>query len=179
MKLQPLTEEERKYASDNHNLIYAYLHKYRYDIETYYNIAVFGYLEAVQKYLRDEELQERYIFPIIAFKCMRGAISNHARMNNSKKRNPLESVISLDAEMEGTESFYNVVAGNFSESDLMEKESLNYLMENLSDLQRKIATAKVEGYSNKEILSMLNIPQSSFYKEMKRMQQAIEQIISR
>ena len=109
--IQPLTENERKFASDNHNLIYAYLHKYGYDIETYYNIAVFGYLEAVQEYLRDAELQGKYIFPIIAFRRMRSAISNHIRMNNSQKRKPSEPVISLDAESEEMESLYNTTGG--------------------------------------------------------------------
>lgn len=177
--IQPLTENERKFASDNHNLIYAYLHKYGYDIETYYNIAVFGYLEAVQEYLRDAELQGKYIFPIIAFRRMRGAISNHIRMNNSQKRKPSEPVISLDAESEEMESLYNTTGGKSVESDWMEKEAISYLLENLSELQRKIAIAKVEGYSNKEILSMFNIPQSTFYKEIKRMQQTIGQIMSK
>lgn len=40
MKLTKLTEKERKYAEENHNLIYSFLHRHGYSIEDYYNIAV-------------------------------------------------------------------------------------------------------------------------------------------
>ena len=47
MKLTKLTEKERKYAEENHNLIYSFLHRHGYSIEDYYNIAVFGYLKDI------------------------------------------------------------------------------------------------------------------------------------
>lgn len=45
MKLEKLTETEKKFAEENHNLVYGFLHKNGYSIESFYNIVVFGYLK--------------------------------------------------------------------------------------------------------------------------------------
>ena len=52
--LQPLTENEKKFAEENHKLLYKFLHEYGYSIEEHYNIAVFGFLKSVQLYYRKE-----------------------------------------------------------------------------------------------------------------------------
>ena len=44
---QALTEEQRHFAAENHNLIYTYLWDRRLEVDDYYDIAVFGYLRAV------------------------------------------------------------------------------------------------------------------------------------
>ena len=48
-----LTEEQRQFAAENHNLIYKYLWDRRLEIDDYYDIAVFGYLRAVKRYLTE------------------------------------------------------------------------------------------------------------------------------
>ena len=52
MVLEKLSVIERKFAEENHNLIYGFLHKHGYSIEDFYSIVVFGYLKAVQEYHR-------------------------------------------------------------------------------------------------------------------------------
>ena len=59
-RLEKLTEEEKKLAEENHNLVYAYLHTYGYSVETYYNIVIFGYLKGIQVYCRRVDLQKKY-----------------------------------------------------------------------------------------------------------------------
>lgn len=98
MRLEKLTEQEKKFAEDNHNLIYGFLHRYRYSIEEWYNVVVFGYLKAVQTYNRRKELQGKYDFPFIAWQYMRSEIGNHFKIQNSQKRKPPQSVISLDSD---------------------------------------------------------------------------------
>ena len=41
-------------------------------------------------------------------------------------------------------------------------------MENLSEVQRDILKLKLEGYSNKEVHLSLEIPTSTYYKELDR-----------
>ena len=55
MELTRLTDNERKFAEDNHKLIYSFLSSY--SIEDYYNIVVFGYLKAIQVYSKRADLQ--------------------------------------------------------------------------------------------------------------------------
>lgn len=50
---QALTDEQRQFAAENHNLIYTYLWDRRLEIDDYYDIAVFGYLRAVKRYLTE------------------------------------------------------------------------------------------------------------------------------
>lgn len=57
MKLEKLTDTERNFAEENHNLIYGFLHQKELSIEEYYNIAVFGFLKAVQVYHRRKRFE--------------------------------------------------------------------------------------------------------------------------
>lgn len=38
MKLEKLTESEKKFAEENHNLVYGFLHKNGYSIESFYEL---------------------------------------------------------------------------------------------------------------------------------------------
>lgn len=177
-KLQPLTETEKRFAEENHNLVYGFLHRYNYSIEECYNVVIFGFLKAVQIYNRRKDLQEKYDFPFIAWQYMRSEIGNNTRTENSQKRKPTEGVISLDAEYAEAEKFYNVVSGKSAEDDVMEVELLNDIMENLSELQRKIAQLKINGYSNKETYVIVGMQPSTYYKEMKRIRAIVENILN-
>ncbi len=179
-KLEPLTDFERKFATENHNLIYGFLHQYGYNLETYYDVAAFGYLKAVQIYNRREDLRNKYAFPFICQQYMRSEIGNHFRTENAKKRKPSETVVSLDADYSGTENLYNCVGdvnGNLPESEILEMERLTDFLNGLSDTQRKIAQMKLDGYSNKEIYLSLEIRRSTYYVEMQRIRKTLEKVI--
>lgn len=178
--MEPLTDFERKFATENHNLIYGFLHQYGYNLETYYDVAVFGYLKAVQIYNRREDLRNKYEFPFISQQYMRSEIGNYFRTENAKKRKPSETVVSLDAEYSETENLYNCVGdmgGNSPESEMLEMERLTEFLNGLSDTQRKIAQMKLDGYSNKEIYLSLEIRRSTYYVEMQRIKKTLEKVI--
>lgn len=173
---RPLTEYEREYAERNHNLIYAFLRWYGYSLESCYDIAVFGYLKAVQIYNRREDLRKKYSFSFIGWQYMRAEMGNDTRMKKAKRRKPWEAVASLDAKYAETESLYNCIgiAGEGSpELQLLEWERLAEFWGNLSHTQRKIAEMKYEGYRNKEIYLALEIRPSTYYKEINRIKNAI------
>lgn len=175
-----MTDAERKFATNNHNLIYGFLHQYGYDVETYYDIAVFGYLKAVQIYNRREDLRKKYAFPFISQQYMRSEIGNYFRTENAKKRKPSETVVSLDAEYAETENLHNCISdisGNSPESEMLEAERLTEFLNNLSDTQRKIAQMKLDGYSSKEIYLSLEIRRSTYYVEIKRIRKALAEMI--
>lgn len=177
MKLERLTEQEKKFAEENHNFVYGFLHRYKYSIAEYYNVVIFGYLKAVQIYSRQKDLQSKYDFPFIAWQYMRSEIGNYFQKQNCQKRKPLQPIISLDDEHEKTENLYNVVGGKSAEADVMEKMLIADILENLSEAQRKIAGLKIEGYSNKEVCLLLEIPSSTYYKEMQRMKRIVDKLI--
>lgn len=45
---RPLTEEERAFAEEHHNLIYGYIRSHQLDIEEWYDILVIPYLNSVK-----------------------------------------------------------------------------------------------------------------------------------
>ena len=110
-KLQPLTEKEKSFIMENHNLVYSFLRKYGYSIEEYYNIAIFGLIKSAQAYFRRKDLQERYTFAYISYLYMRAEMQSHFKMENSKKRRPAEMLLSLDAACGEKESLYNCTGG--------------------------------------------------------------------
>ena len=179
-KLQPLTDFERKFAEENHNLIYKFLHRYDYSLEDFYDIAVFGYLKAVQIYNHRKYLRNKYDFPFISWQYMRAELGNYFRMENAKKRRPAEGMVSLDAmnsELENLYNYMDTVGGNPIESEILDKERLMEVLDNLSETQRKIAELKVDGYSSKEIYSALEIKPSTYYVEVNRIKKVLMEMI--
>ena len=162
--LQPFTDQERRFAEENHDLIYGFLRKHGYAIDDFYNIAVFGYLKSVQAYHRKEKLNGNYNFSSIAYKYMRAEISNHFKSENRMKRKPAGTIVSMDDD--GMKN--NCVGGKSAETEILEKETVKELLDKLTEVQRKIAEMKLNGYSNKEIFIILDMSQSTYYKELQR-----------
>lgn len=52
----PLNDTQRIFADKNHNLVYKFLHEKNLPASEYYDIVIFGYLRAVQRYLTDPNL---------------------------------------------------------------------------------------------------------------------------
>lgn len=67
--MHKLTEHQRNYAEENHDIISFFLNKNRLNMAEYYDVVALGYLEAVQAY--DENSRARqYDFPTIASRKM-------------------------------------------------------------------------------------------------------------
>lgn len=176
IKLQPLSRQEQTFAENNHNLVYSFLYKHRYSIEEYYNVVIFGYLKAVQIYHRREDLRKKYDFPFICWQYMRSEIKDYHRGEDAKKRQPVEIIISLDAEYAESEDIYNCMGGKSVEDELMETAELLELLENFSEQQKDILKLKLDGYSNKDICALLEIQASSFYYQMNRIKAILEDL---
>lgn len=177
-KLQPLTEDEKQQAEINHNLVYSFLHRHGYDMENFYDVVVFGFLKGIQAYNRREDLRKKYQLAFICEQYMRSEIGNYFRTENARKRKPTENIISLDADYAETENFYNCVGGKSAEVVLIEAESIGDILENLSEIQRKITVMKIKGYGNKEIYLILEIKPSTYYRELQRIKAVLEKLVS-
>ena len=76
MAMKTLTDEERKFAEENHDLVYAFLQENSLPVGQYYDIVVFGYLCAVQEYYKNQKLQ-KYKFATVAWKKMLCALKDY------------------------------------------------------------------------------------------------------
>lgn len=93
---RPLTEEERIFAEENHNLIYGYIRSHKLDIEEWYDILIIPYLNSVKKYFTYEKLQ-KYSFSLICYRTLNSARSNYFRDMNREKRCPKGGLFSYDS----------------------------------------------------------------------------------
>ena len=84
--MEKLSEIEKSFAENNHNLVYKFLHTYGYNIEEHYSVAVLGYLKSVQAYHRKEKLKGNYNFSNVAYKYMRAELSNDRKIEKAKKQ---------------------------------------------------------------------------------------------
>ncbi len=99
--IRPLTTEEQLFASEHHNLIYKFLYLHRLNIDEYYDVVIFRYLNAVIRWFQEDELH-MYSFTTIAFGGMRSALSNHYRsIRNNTKYGIMQS---LEAPITNTET---------------------------------------------------------------------------
>ena len=172
--MEKFTKQEQRFAEENHNLIYKYLREHGYSIEEYYDVALFGFLKSVQAYHRKEKLKRNYNFSYIAYQYMRAELSNHFKKENAKKRKPVGIVLSLDADYAEEENLHNCTGGKTAEDEVMESEAIKEIMEILSDIQRKIISLRMDGFSNRDIFLFLEIKPTSYYKELHRIKSELE-----
>lgn len=94
MDIRPLTEEQRRFAEKNHDLVYSFLTKKGLPESVFYDIVVFGYLRAVQEYC-DKETLHQHAFSTLCWKRMQSALSNYYKYLRCPKR--CAPTVSLDA----------------------------------------------------------------------------------
>ena len=81
----PLNDTQRIFAAKNHNLVYKFLHEKNLPASEYYDIVIFGYLRAVQRYLTDPNLAG-YSFSTVAWRAMKGEVVNTHRTDKRRFR---------------------------------------------------------------------------------------------
>ena len=140
-----MSDEERLFASENHNLIYAYLHSNRVDPEEYYDIAAFGFLRAVMRYFRMSRLQA-FPFSCVAWRAMEQSLSafhrTEARRAETEQRY-------LEQNPPRSEDLFSEL-----EADLL----LHDLVSSVDSRQYKLASMRLQGYSLAEIARSQGIP---------------------
>ena len=90
--LRPMTQEERDFAEQKHNLVIQFLHCKCLPMDDYYDIVIFGYLSAVQQYIRNPPAGVE--FKAMAFRAMKDAILRDGEYHSRSKRNGV--TVSLD-----------------------------------------------------------------------------------
>ena len=158
-RLKPFTEEEKRLAEKNHDLVYQFLRSHNYSMEDYYNTAVFGYLKGIQKYYRYIGNNTENNLDGICWNCMRSEMKSHFKMETAKKRQPAEVTIKKIPS---------------AEDEVLVTEILKSVMGNLTIRQQNIITLKLLGYSNAEICLLMEMSKSSYYRELENIRQMID-----
>ena len=160
---RPLTEEEKIFAEEHHDMIYRYLRIHELSIDPWYDILIIPYLQAVKKYHTYEHLQ-KLKFDQIFFRTLDNARSNYYRDLNRMKRCPEAGLCSLnyvlddmpeDKNLEGRGVWW-IDKTKDVERYVIEKEFLNDIYNHTehyadADLLKLIFIMRNEGYTIIEI----------------------------
>ena len=146
--MKPLTDEQRKLAEENHDLVYAFLQDNHLPESQYYDVVIFGYLCAVQEYCVNPKLQQ-YTFSTVAWKKMRQELSQHYKYLSRNKRLSSTIIISND-DIDPFE--INAIS---MQDELMEKLEMDLLLHSLAmrlpRRQMRIIRMKLDGAKMHEI----------------------------
>lgn len=135
--LSPLTEEQRRFAEQHHGLVYAFLRETGHSAADYYDAAVLGFLQAVQRYLTQPWLR-RCAFPTVAWRAMgRGAATE--RRAQERRRN---------AELRYLETVQTAPSSLYV--NLETRLIFHDLMAGASEEQRRLALLRLDGCSMAE-----------------------------
>ena len=82
--LRPMTNEEREFAEQQHELVTDFLRCKRLPMDDYYDVVIFGYLSAVQQYFRNPPPNVE--FKAMAFRAMKDSVLQDGEYNARAKR---------------------------------------------------------------------------------------------
>jgi RNA polymerase sigma-70 factor (ECF subfamily) len=167
-KLTKLTGAQRDFAAENHDLVLQYLGAKGLSEDEFYDIAIFGYLRAVQVYDQRPELR-RYSFRTIAYKRMYAAIWNHFRSLRTAKRSA--EVLSLnftgDDGMEFSEQLAADTPAVYEYADI--RAAWEAAKAAATPKQMQALKLRARGYSSREIGKAYNLTPNAIYGRVYRL----------
>lgn len=82
--LRPMTQEERDFAEQRHDLVIDFLRYRHLPMDDFYDIVIFGYLSAVQQYFRNPPAGVE--FKAMAIRAMKDSILREGEYHSRAKR---------------------------------------------------------------------------------------------
>lgn len=82
--LRPMTQEEREFAEQKHDVVIDFLRCKRLPMDEFYDVVIFGYLSAVQQYFRDPPAGVE--FKAMAYRAMKDSILREGEYHARAKR---------------------------------------------------------------------------------------------
>lgn len=150
-----LTEEQKIFAEQHHVLVERFLWKNHLERSEFYDVVIFGYLEAVQEYLEKPELS-KYPFSSIAWRKMWFCMINEYIYRNCPKRNALMGTYREDYDcVFSREQVLEQV--NSVASELEDRVQLQQLMSHMTVKEKEVVCMRAAGYTYREIAEHCNI----------------------
>lgn len=159
----PLTNEQQKLVSDNHNLIYAYARKHNLDLDEYYGILAIGLCKAALIF--DSNLG--FMFSTLAHVSMHHECYSYQRdMSRRKRYIPDELMMSLDAPVDDdpySKELYDKIYDIFNDKYRtgVIKTELKDFIRTLRQTDQLILFYTFQGYEQKEIAAALGMTRAN------------------
>ena len=179
--MEALNSKERKFAEENHGLIYSFLNYYRLTEAEHYDICAIAYLQAVKEWHRKPELRDKYKFSTIAFKKMEFAKIKKYHADRLRDSYILFSLNDLNAE--GNEYLGQIADQRDAIREIEDQQNiedlLNEVMPALTERQRKHLMRMVKGETPVEIMRGGHTAITEFWKDRERIKKAVSAVFVR
>jgi len=148
-----LTPEQRVFAEDNHDLVYAFLNDNNLPDDDYYDIVVFGFLRAVKRHFEEWELYDKYSFTTLAWNAMRSSLYERYR----EQARPKRKAIIIDLDYSGRDETQNLTLRDTlcaREDKMLDLEMELLLLELASKVSKRdmsVIRMRMDGYNDREI----------------------------
>ena len=165
---QPLTDDQRKLAEDNHNLIYKFARKNNVSLDEYYDLLAIGLCNAARTYDKNKGA-----FSTVAYRCMKNELSSYWRSINKKTSVPEEVIFSYDAPIRRDDcdgdSFKDSIPDYKAYNDMIDGVYINELTDMFDNREKKILKYAMSKLSHQEIADKINCSRASVTYYFKRM----------
>lgn len=168
-KMPPLTAEEQVMAEEYFYLVDDFLRRKRLDPSEYYDVVIFGYLQAIQRECRSQNPPENKNFHGLVEVCMKRAVFLDWRYKSKVKRKSDFMALSLNGIPADTDSgefaLHDVVA------DTRQNTAVQVEAQDLTERVLAVATPRereaidlvCQGYEPFEIAELLGITCNTVY----------------
>ena len=175
-ELRRLSDSQSTFAADNHDVIFRFLNRRQLPENEYYDIVVFGFLQAVQQYDERPELR-KYAFSTIANKRMFAALWNHFRSQRTAKRSA--KVLSLNAPVKGGGELLEYIAdpGHAIHDSWEAQEQWLPIYSAITPKQLDVLELRRRGYTNREISKICQTTPCAVYGRTYRLRKKTERLL--
>lgn len=164
----PLTQTQRIFASEHHGLVHAFLNSKGLPEDEYYDVVIFGYLDAVRRFFAESELQQ-YSFATVAWQGMQGALSNYNRTMRRQKRAAQVVSIHVSLHEEGLPLEERAAAPDALMQQLEHDLVMHDLANRVSKQQMDMVRLRSSGYGVRDIARSQNL-------SMRRVKELLEEV---
>ena len=145
-----MTQEERDFAEQHHDLVIDYLCRKRLPTDDFYDVMIFGYLSAVQQYFRNPPAG--VAFKAMAFRAMKDSVLREGEYHARAKR--CAHIISLDG--------MNVQdPKQDTERQIEGKALLEQVISVATPKEAKIISFLMDGFALREAARCLKMPRAA------------------
>lgn len=155
-----LSNEAKVFAEKNIGILFAFVKRYHLP-EDYFGALAVAYVRFVGKYLAEKE-KYAHSFSTLVWQRLRSELSHIVRKEKDSRR-------AVFAEEE---------FGSMGEEDCyFELAAMNDVRRLLTPKQAQILLLRIEGYTNAQIASMVNVSESAIEKRFERIRQSFQKVM--
>lgn len=169
----PLTPEQRLFAAEHHGVVYAFLNARHLPESEFYDVVIFGYLNAVHDYLTRKDLQN-YSFSTIAWRDMSRSLSNYYRDQHRQKRAATVISIHTSKHDDGLPLEETIALQDELMQQMETRLLLHDLANRVSKQQMDMVRLRGSGYSDRDIARKQNISKDRVKKLLEEVRSVLK-----